>query len=184
MKKYVFFFFLSRESRVCFRESRPCLTETEKNTFSVFFSFTRVMVLLARKGRLCFSESHDRASRKRKKTRFLFFFLSRESRFCFRERHGCAFARVTNVPPRKQKKNAFSLFFSSARGTVVISWEARACLFRKGKKPVLPVRFFRPVFSWKKNSSKPINKGSNFEDLDARNLTVKAVRDLDARFER
>ena len=48
------------------------------------------------------------------------------------------------------------------------------------------VRFFRLVFSSgffvKKSSSKPINMGSSFEDLDARNPTAKAVRDLDTRF--
>ena len=52
--------------------------------------------------------------------------LSRESRPCLSER---------------EKQNAFSVFiffreshgFASTRGTVVISREARACLFRKGK---------------------------------------------------
>ena len=44
--------------------------------------------------------------------------------------------------------------------------------------------FFRPVFSVKKSSSKPINMGSSFEDLDARNPMVKTVQDLDARFKR
>ena len=51
------------------------------------------------------------------------------------------------------------------------------------EKPVLPVRFFHLIFFVKKSSSKPINMGSNSEDLDERNPTVKAVRDLDARFE-
>ena len=43
---------------------------------------------------------------------------------------------------------------------------------------------FRPFFREKNSSSKPINMGSSFEDLDAKNPTVKAVRDLDARFKR
>ena len=99
------------------------------------------------------------------------------------------------MPLSEREKNAFSVFlfrkrhdFASARGTVVISSEARACLFRKGKKPVFPVQFFRQFFSSgffvKKSSSKLINMGSSFEDLDARNPTVQAVRDLDARFKR
>ena len=77
------------------------------------------------------------------------------------------------------------MFFSSVGGTilllrsVVISREARPCLFRKGKKTVLPVWFL-----CEKSSSKPINMVSNFEDLDARNPTVKTVRDLDARLKR
>lgn len=33
-------------------------------------------------------------------------------------------------------------------------------------------------------SSKPINMGSSFEDLDARNPTVKTVQNLDAWFKR
>ena len=39
-------------------------------------------------------------------------------------------------------------------------------------------------FFVKKSSLKSINMRSSFEDLDARNPTVKAVRDLDAQFER
>ena len=88
-------------------------------------------------------------------------------------------------------KNAFYVFsfheshgFASTRGTVVISREARACLFRKGEKNRAPGSFFRPFFFIKKSSSKPINMGSSFEDLDARNPMVKTVEDLDARFKR
>ena len=53
----------------------------------------------------------------------------RESRFCFRERHGLAFTRVSAVPLGNEK-NAFSVFFSFARVTVLLSREARLC-FRK-----------------------------------------------------
>ena len=92
------------------------------------------------------------------KTRFLF--------FSFHESHG----------------------FASMRGTVVILREARACLFRKGKKPCARFGFFALFLSGffvkKESSSKPINMGSSFEDLDARNPTVKMVRDLDAQFKR
>ena len=127
----VFFFFsfarvtvlLSREARLCFRESHGRASRKGKNkTCFLFFSFLRVTVLLLREARLCLRESHGRASQKGKKYAFSVFFLSRESRFCFRERHGCAFVRVTAVP-LGNGKNAFSLFsgFASARGTVVIS---------------------------------------------------------------
>ena len=51
-----------------------------------------------------------------------------------------------------------------------------------------PGSVFSSVFSSgffvKKSSSKPINMGSSFEELDARNPTAKAVRDLDARVKR
>ena len=82
-----------------------------------------------------------------------YFFLSRESRFCFRERHGCAFARVTAVPPRKRKKRVFSFFFPSARVTIFLRREARLWFherygrasFGKGK-----TRTPGSVFPWKK----------------------------------
>ena len=99
----------------------------QKNAFSCFFSFreshgfasVRGTVLLLRESRPCLSET--------KKNMFYVFFFSRESRFCFRERHGCAFARVTAVPLGNEK--TCSLFFiPSARGTVVLSREARPCL--------------------------------------------------------
>ena len=106
-KKRVFCFFLFRESHgfasargtvVLSRESRPCLSKTKENTFSVFFSFTRVTVLLPREAWLCFRESHGRASRKGKTKRVFYFFsfvrvtvlLPREARLCFRESHGRA----------------------------------------------------------------------------------------------
>ena len=111
---------------------------------------------------MCFHERHDFAFMrgtavpvgKGKNTRFLVFFLSRESRFCFRERHGCAFTRVT-VVPLENGKDMFSVCFlpresrfASTRGTVVISREARACLFRKGKKPCSRFGFFARFFTW------------------------------------
>ena len=131
------------------RESRPCLSEREKqNTFSVSFFFresrgfasARGMVVLTRKSRPClskrekkyalsiffFHESHGRASRKWKKTCFLFFpfarvavLLPREARLCFSESHGRA--------SQKRKKHVFCFFsfheshsFASARGTGVL----------------------------------------------------------------
>ena len=151
-KKYtfsVFFFFreshgfvFARGTVVLSRESRPCLSETKRNMFSVFFfheshgfASTRGMVVISREARVCFSESHGRAFRKRKKNAFSIFF-SRESRFCFRERHGCAFARVMAVPLGKGKtKRVFCFFFfreshgfAYARGTVVLSRKSWPCL--------------------------------------------------------
>ena len=93
------------------------------------------------------------------KNMFSIFFLSLEALFCFRERHGCDFVRGTGVPLSEREKNPCSRF-----GFFVGFF----------------VRFFRE----KKSSSKPINMGSSFEDLDARNPMVKTVRDLDARFKR
>ena len=148
------FFLISQESRFCFREKHGFafarvtavpLGNEKKNTFSIFFPSARVMVLLPREARLCFRESHGRASRKRKKTRFLFFFLSRESRFCFRERHGFASTRVTAVPLGNEKKRIFYFFFLPRESRFCFH-ERHGCDFRKGKKTVLPVRCFRPVF--------------------------------------
>ena len=76
--------------------------------------------------------------------------IKREARFCFRQRHGCAFARGTGVPLSEKEKNAFSVFFSFARGTVLLPPEARLCFherhgrasFGKGKKRVFC--FFLP----------------------------------------
>ena len=134
------------------RESQPCLLKMKKYAFSVFF--------LSRASRFCFRERHGYAFARvtavplgnEKKRIFCFFFHWRESRFCFRGRHNCDFVRGTGVP-----------------------------LSKREKKSVLRVRFFHTVLFMKKSSSKPINMGSNFEDLDARNPTVKAVQDLDAR---
>ena len=47
------------------------------------------------------------------------------------------------------------------------------------QKNVVPIRIFFVIFL-----SKPINMGSSFKDLDAKNLIVKMVRDLDAQFKR
>ena len=52
------------------------------------------------------------------------------------------------------------------------------------EKTRAPGSVFSSGFFMKKSSSKPINMGSSFEDLDTRNPTAKAVRDLDARFKR
>ena len=140
----------------------------KKTLFLFFFFFrerhgfasARGTVVLSREARACLF-------RKGKKHVFCFFFLSREARFCFRQRHGCAFARGTGLPPSEKGKNVFSVFFffrerhgfAFARGTVVLSREARACLFRKGKKTVFPVRFFRPVFFVKKKFVKTYQHG-------------------------
>ena len=123
--KRVFFFFtrvtvlLPREARLCFCESHgPASRKGKKIRVFWFFSFARVTVLLLPEARLCFRESHGRASfGKGKKRVFYFFFFPRESRFCFHERHGCDFARGTGVPLSEREKT------------------------------VLPVWFFRPVFS-------------------------------------
>ena len=78
-----------------------------------------------------------------------YFFLSRESRFCFRERHGCAFARVMAVPLGKGKtKCVFCFFheshdFASARGTVVLTRKSRPCLSEREKIRVFCFFFFR-----------------------------------------
>ena len=170
-------FFFFRESHgfasargtvLLLRESRPCLS--------------KVMFLLLREARLCFRESHGRASRERKKNVILF--------FSFRE-HGFASARGTGVLSRESRpclfgneKNVFSFLFFLPRGSRFYLREKRhVCDFVRGtgvplserEKPVLPVRFFRPIFFIKKNSSKPINMGSSLEDLNARNQIVKAV---------
>ena len=76
------------------------------------------------------------------------FFVS----FSFRERHG----------------------FASARGAVVVSREARVCLFRKVKSPCSLFGFFNRFFRLFR-PSKPTDMGSSFEDLDARNPTMKTV---------
>ena len=125
----------------------------------LFFYFRESHGFASARGTVVLSRSHGHASRKGKKYMF-FVFFSRESQFCFRERYGCAFVKVTAVPLGNEK-NVFFVFSLSresrfyfherhgcdfARGTVVISREARACLFRKGKKTMLPVRFFHPVF--------------------------------------
>lgn len=91
---------------------------SKKNLFArksafFFFSFREShgfpsaggMVLLSQESRPYFSET--------KKTCFLCLFLSWELRFYFRERHGCAFTRVTAVPLRNEKKTRFLFFFLS-----------------------------------------------------------------------
>ena len=113
------------------------------------FASARGTVVISSEARACLF-------RKGKKRVFYYFFISREARFCFRERHDCDFVRGTGVP------------FSE-----------------RGKNPCFRFGFFVGFFVWfflKKSSSKPINMGSSFEDLDARNPTAKVVRDLDARF--
>ena len=125
---FIFFFhkrhdFASmRGTIVLSRESRPCLSEREKNTRFCFFSFVRGTVVLSRESLLCLSETEKNA--------FSVFFLSRELRFCFHERHGCDFARGTDVPLSERKKET-----------------------------VLLVRFFRPVFFVKKKFVKTYQYG-------------------------
>ena len=154
-KKRVFFFFFreshgfasARGTVVLSRESRPCLSEREKqNAFSVFFSFA----------------SHGFASASGTVV------LSRESQPCLLE---------------NEKKNVFSLFsFREWHGYDFV--RGMGVFLSKRKKTCAPGSVFSSGFFCEKSSSKPINIGSSFEDLDARNPTVKVVRDLDARFER
>ena len=56
--------------------------------------------------------------------------------------------------------------------------------FSEKEKNRAPGSIFSSGFFHEKSSSKSINMGSSFEDLDARNPTVKTVQDLDARFKR
>ena len=70
---------------------------------------------------------------------------------CFRERHNCASPRETELCPRKGKKGGGN------RGSVC---------------------FIVLFFFVKKCSSKPINMGSIFKDIDAKNPTAKTVWDL------
>ena len=94
-------------------------------------------------------EARPRLSKTKRKNVFsTFLFVSREARFCFRERHGCAFARVTAVPLGNEK-NVFSVFFSFARVTVLLPREARLCFreshgraSRKGKNKTRFLFFF------------------------------------------
>ena len=131
-KKHVFCFFFFRESHsfssargtvVLSRESRPCLSEREKqNAFSVAFFFRESHGFASARGTVVLSqESRPCLSEREKQNTFSVFFLLRESRFCFRKRHGCAFVRVTAVPLGKEK-NTFSIFF--------LLGESRFC-FRK-----------------------------------------------------
>ena len=99
--------------------------------------------MLSRESRPCLME-------REKQNAFSVFFLSRESRFCFHERHGCDFMRGTGVSLSEREK-------TRAPGSVFLSSS------------------FRPVFFVKKSLSKPINMGCSFEDLHARNLMVKTV---------
>ena len=137
------------------------MPETEKMHFYLFlfceshgFASARGMVVLSREAWPCLP-------RKRKKHVFSSsFFLSREARFCFRERHGCAFVRGTGVPLSERKKGRVSVFFfherhgfASERGTVVLSRESRSCLLGNEKKTYF-LFFFRdkesnhPSYAW------------------------------------
>ena len=88
---------------------------------------------------------------KRKKNVFLFFFsfargtvlLPLEARLCFRERHGRAFFG--------KEKNAFFFFcerhgFASAKGTVVLSREARGVPLSEREKTRVPGFVFASGF--------------------------------------
>ena len=94
------------------------------------------------------------------------------------------------MPFKNEKKRVFCFFFfreshdfAFARGTVVLSRESRACLFRKGKNHA-PGSVFSSVIFHEKKFVKTYQHGSSFEDLNSRNPTAKAVQDLDARFKR
>lgn len=98
------------------------------------------------------------------------------------------------MPLKKKEKNVFSIY--SVRGTDLLLVKAQKrkrnvfftkthiCFhepFRNGKETCSLFSFYRPIFFVKKSSLKSINIGSSSENLDARNPTVKIVRDLDAR---
>ena len=166
MKKHIFF--LSREARFYFRERHGRAFQKRKKMFSFFF--------IMREARFYFHGRHGHASRKHKTTCFLLFSLPRKARFCFRKRHGRTSWKW---------KNMFLFFllqepwicFHERRGRAPEKWK-KTCFFLPWEAPS-----FRPVFL-KKNSSKSINMGSSFENLDARNQTVKMVQDWKARFKR
>ena len=67
----MYFFSFARVTVLLLREPRPCLSETKKNVFSIFFPSTRVTVLLPREVRLWFRERHGRASFGKGKNRAL-----------------------------------------------------------------------------------------------------------------
>ena len=108
------------------------------------------------------------------------FFLSRESPFCFCERHGFASGRVTAVPlgngknvlsvfsfrerhgraSLETKKDIFHVFsfreghgFASARGTVVLSQEARLCFSKMERKTRF--LFFFPFHAFTRGTAVP-----------------------------
>ena len=85
----------------------------------------------------------------------------------------------------------FSVFFSLPRESRFSFHERHDCDFARGTGVPLSEReknhapgLVFSAFFLKKSSSKPINMGSSFEDLDTGNPMVKTVRDLDARFKR
>ena len=100
-----------------------------------------------------------------KKMHFLFFF-PREARFCFRERHGCAFARVTAVPLGNEKKTRF-LFFFLPRESRFCFHERHGSDFVRGtgmplserKKTRVPGLVFSSVFFVKKSFVKTYQHG-------------------------
>ena len=155
----------------------------------IFFCEKPCFCLLPREARFCFCERHEtRFSSFRERHNFVFvtgtvmprgnekknhFFPSPRGMVCFCVWHDLTFARATPMLLGNKKK-LFSLFSFRKRH--------EECLFRKGKKGA-PWLVFCSIFLWK-NSSKSINIGSSFEDLDARNPTAKAVGDLDTRFKR
>ena len=82
--------------------------------------------------------------------------------------------------PRKRKKHIFFFHerhgFASATGT--------GAQLSKREKPRALGSVFSSGFFVNFFLSKPINMGSSFKDLDAKNPTMKTVRDLDTRFKR
>ena len=108
----------------------------------------------------------------------------------FRESHGFAFARGTVVLLRESrpclsetKKTCFLFFFFHERHGCDFVRSMGVPLSER-EKTRAPGPVFSSDFFVKKSSSKPINMEYSLKDLDARNPTMKAVRDLDTRFER
>jgi hypothetical protein len=176
MRKNVFpFYFPSAGDMVLLpREARPCLSERKKH-FSP--SARGTTVPLENRKKACFlfvffPERHGFASARgtamplEKKNMYSFFFLRREAWFCFPKRHGCA-------SQKRKKINIFSFLSREAR--VYFSWRHKFVSVRGTIVPLSEREKMcsRPVFFMKKISSKSINMGSNFEDLDVSNPAMK-----------